>query len=112
MHEREGRGVQCDVDSARLCRHGVGVLGDGALVERVDLRHAGCVANVVRYLLEPGPRPSGYEQTEAISLAFVTALQVLPARQRAMLIATDPPRIPRPRRRGPLLRQRPPPPEV
>jgi hypothetical protein len=27
-----------------------------------------------------------YEQTEAMSLAFMTALQVLPARQRAVLI--------------------------
>jgi RNA polymerase sigma-70 factor (TIGR02960 family) len=30
-----------------------------------------------------------YEQTEAISLAFVTVLQVLPARQRAVLILRD-----------------------
>ncbi|MGN9912735.1 hypothetical protein ACTMTJ_34895 [Phytohabitans sp. LJ34] len=30
-----------------------------------------------------------YEQTEAISLAFVTALQVLPARQRTVLILRD-----------------------
>jgi hypothetical protein len=49
----------CDVDAARVCGHGVGVLGDGALVERVDLRHAGGVADVVGHLLEPGPRPSG-----------------------------------------------------
>src|SRR5205823_13103721 len=37
-------------------------------------------------LLGPEAR---YEQTEAISLAFVTALQVLPARQRAVLILRD-----------------------
>jgi RNA polymerase sigma-70 factor (ECF subfamily) len=36
----------------------------------------------------PGPA-AHYEQTEAISLAFVTALQVLPARQRAVLILRD-----------------------
>jgi len=30
-----------------------------------------------------------YEQTEAIALAFVTALQILPARQRAVLILRD-----------------------
>jgi RNA polymerase sigma-70 factor (TIGR02960 family) len=36
----------------------------------------------------PGPE-ARYEQTEAISLAFVTALQVLPARQVAVLILRD-----------------------
>jgi RNA polymerase sigma-70 factor (ECF subfamily) len=36
----------------------------------------------------PGPA-ARYEQTEAISLAFVTALQVLPARQVAVLILRD-----------------------
>jgi RNA polymerase sigma-70 factor (ECF subfamily) len=36
----------------------------------------------------PGPEP-GYEQHEAISLAFITALQVLPPRQRAALILHD-----------------------
>ncbi len=36
----------------------------------------------------PGPE-ARWEQTEAISLAFVTALQVLPARQRAVLILRD-----------------------
>ena len=58
-HVREGHGVQRDVDSARLCRHGVGVLGDGALVEHVDLRHVGRIADVVRHRLEPGPRAAG-----------------------------------------------------
>ncbi|WP_235038573.1 sigma-70 family RNA polymerase sigma factor [Kibdelosporangium aridum] len=37
-------------------------------------------------LLDPGAQ---YEQTESISLAFVTALQVLPARQTAVLILRD-----------------------
>jgi RNA polymerase sigma-70 factor (TIGR02960 family) len=36
----------------------------------------------------PGPE-ARYERTEAMSLAFVTALQVLPARQRAVLILRD-----------------------
>jgi RNA polymerase sigma-70 factor (TIGR02960 family) len=36
----------------------------------------------------PGPE-AGYEQAEAISLAFVTALQVLPPRQVAVLILRD-----------------------
>src|SRR5262245_34967690 len=36
----------------------------------------------------PGPE-ARYQQTENISLAFVTALQVLPARQRAVLILRD-----------------------
>ncbi|WP_312024942.1 sigma factor-like helix-turn-helix DNA-binding protein [Kibdelosporangium aridum] len=37
-------------------------------------------------LLDPGAR---YEQTESISLAFVTALQILPPRQTAALILRD-----------------------
>jgi RNA polymerase sigma-70 factor (TIGR02960 family) len=36
----------------------------------------------------PGPE-ARYESTEAISLAFVTALQLLPARQRAALVLRD-----------------------
>ncbi|HEY2833671.1 MAG TPA: sigma-70 family RNA polymerase sigma factor [Sporichthyaceae bacterium] len=38
--------------------------------------------------IEPGPE-ARYEQSEAISLAFITALQLLPARQRAVLILRD-----------------------
>ncbi len=38
--------------------------------------------------VEPGPE-ARYERTEAISLAFVTALQVLPPRQLAVLILRD-----------------------
>jgi RNA polymerase sigma-70 factor (TIGR02960 family) len=41
---------------------------------------------VIKIPLGPEAR---YQQTEAISLAFVTALQVLPARQRAVLILRD-----------------------
>jgi len=37
---------------------------------------------------EPGPE-ARYESTEAISLAFVTALQLLPPRQRAVLVLRD-----------------------
>jgi RNA polymerase sigma-70 factor (TIGR02960 family) len=39
-------------------------------------------------LVPPGPE-ARYEQTESISLAFVTALQVLPPRQLAVLILRD-----------------------
>jgi RNA polymerase sigma-70 factor (TIGR02960 family) len=39
-------------------------------------------------LVTPGPEVR-YEQTEAISLAFITALQILPARQRAVLILRE-----------------------
>jgi hypothetical protein len=59
LHVREGHGIQCDVYSARVGRHGVGVLGHGALVERVDLRYIGSIADVIRHRLEPGPRPAG-----------------------------------------------------
>jgi RNA polymerase sigma-70 factor (ECF subfamily) len=38
--------------------------------------------------IEPDPA-ARYEQTEAISLAFIAALQLLPARQRAVLILRD-----------------------
>ncbi len=41
-------------------------------------------------LADPGPGPEArYESREAISLAFITALQLLPARQRAVLVLRD-----------------------
>lgn len=41
-------------------------------------------------IMEPPPGPDArYELTEAISLAFITALQLLPPRQRAVLILRD-----------------------
>ena len=41
-------------------------------------------------LLDQGPGPEArYETTEAISLAFITALQLLPPRQRATLVLRD-----------------------
>jgi RNA polymerase sigma-70 factor (ECF subfamily) len=41
-------------------------------------------------LTDPAPGPDArYETKEAVSLAFVTALQLLPARQRAVLILRD-----------------------
>jgi RNA polymerase sigma-70 factor (TIGR02960 family) len=46
--------------------------------------------SVVEGGIEPAPGPEArYEQTESISLAFVTALQVLPPRQLAVLILRD-----------------------
>ena len=41
------------------------MLGDGALVQRVDLRHAGCIADVLGHRLEPVPGPSGEVDTGA-----------------------------------------------
>jgi RNA polymerase sigma-70 factor (ECF subfamily) len=42
------------------------------------------------HLADQGPGPEArYESTEAISLAFITALQLLPPRQRAALILRD-----------------------
>src|SRR5262249_21560310 len=46
----------------------------------------GLLEGAIKIPLGPEAR---YQQTEAISLAFVTALQVLPARQRAVLILRD-----------------------
>jgi len=42
------------------------------------------------HLVDQRPGPEGrYESTEAISLAFITALQMLPPRQRAVLVLRD-----------------------
>ncbi|MFF7928186.1 sigma-70 family RNA polymerase sigma factor [Streptomyces mirabilis] len=42
------------------------------------------------HLVDQGPGPEArYETTEAISLAFITALQLLPPRQRAALVLRD-----------------------
>ncbi len=57
-------------------------------VPGVDLLEPNRLGEIV--WLEPFPDPEArYEQTEAISLAFVTALQALPPRQVAVLILRD-----------------------
>lgn len=46
--------------------------------------------NLLEGAIDMPPSPEAlYEQSDAISLAFVTALQVLPARQRAVLILCE-----------------------
>jgi RNA polymerase sigma-70 factor (TIGR02960 family) len=45
---------------------------------------------LLEYPIDPSPGPEArYEQTESISLAFITALQLLPPRQLAVLVLRD-----------------------
>ena len=49
-----------------------------------------CPETLLAGLADPAPGPEArYEATEAISVAFVTALQLLPPRQRAAVILRD-----------------------
>jgi RNA polymerase sigma-70 factor (ECF subfamily) len=74
------RGQRRDLDRAQRVRE---------CLARAELRLEPCPDTLLDGLPD-APRPDArYEVTEAISLAFVTALQLLPPRQRAVLILRD-----------------------
>jgi hypothetical protein len=63
-------GVECDVDTACARRDRIGVVGDGVLVERVDLGGLGGAArrrNLLGYSIERGERTPGEKDVRSLA---------------------------------------------
>jgi hypothetical protein len=57
LHVQNSDGIERDVDTARLCRHGIKVLVDGLFVKGVNMRCFGdssCGGNLLRDCVELG----------------------------------------------------------
>jgi len=70
LHMDDADRVERDVDTARLCRHGIGVPVDRLFVERVNFRDFGFApdgGNTPGYFLKLGKRAPGQEHLRALA---------------------------------------------